>query len=279
MKSRSGAPIMFRVARSMGRSQVRGGSFLMRQLTRRGILNVVAKYQLGNNITFGVPLCHLPWDYHDVVNYEKKLIDVFCDAIAPLQDVVLFDCGADIGTFSVLICSRAEQVGTVVAFEPNADVLEFLRSNLSNLPVSSELVPSAVGNFTGAGRLERPAYDTTAHARFLLPGDGPINVTTIDSRNVRGGDVAIKLDIEGGELEALKGAAQTIVSARRCVVVVEAHPAVVKRTGRDPLECMKYLQSLRPFQFTVAETGERPSLSSPLLKDDQVDVWNVVGRA
>jgi hypothetical protein len=130
----------------------------VRQLTRRGVLDVVAKYRLSNNITFGVPLSHLPWDYHDVVNYEIKLMDAFCDAIAPLRDVVLFDCGADIGTFSVLICSRTEQIGTVVAFEPNADVREFLRSNLSNLPVSSELVPSVVGGFTGAGRLERPAY-------------------------------------------------------------------------------------------------------------------------
>jgi hypothetical protein len=102
-------------------------------------------------------------------------------------------------------------------------------------------------------------------------------VITIDSLNVRGGDIALKLDIEGGELEALKGAAETIVSARECVVTVEAHPVVAKRVGQDPVECLQFLESLRHFQFLVAETGERPSTSAPLLRTGQTDIWNVVG--
>jgi FkbM family methyltransferase len=228
-------------------------------------------------VTFGVPLCRLPWDYWDVAEYEKKLIDCFCKAIAPLENVILFDCGADIGTFSALVCSRIQQVARIVAFEPNPDVQKFLQSNLSNLPITTEMVPKAVGSFTGCGRLRQPDYDPSDHARFLFPGDGPIEVTTIDSRNVRGGDVAIKLDIEGGELEALKGAADTIVSARHCVVTVEAHPNVARRTGQDPVECLQFLESLRPFRFIVAETGERPLPSTRLLKNGQTEVWNVVG--
>src|SRR5262249_27824866 len=139
---------------------------------------------------------------------------------------VLFDCGADIGTFSALVCWRAEQIVRVVAFEPNPDVSEFLKSNLSNLPIASEMISRAVGSFNGYGRLERATYDRSDHARFLVPGDGQIEMTTIDSMNVRTGDVAIKLDIEGGELEALKGAAETIISARQCVVTLEANPVV-----------------------------------------------------
>jgi len=250
----------------------------MRRLIGLGVLNVFAHYQLGR-VTFGVPLQQRQWDYWDVAKYEEKLIQVFCRAMTPLENVVLFDCGADIGTFSSLICARMEQVVRIVAFEPNSDVHEFLQSNLSNLPITTELVSKAVGNFTGVGRLERPDYDTTDHARFLLPGDGPVEVTTIDSRNVRGGDVAIKLDIEGGELDALKGATNTIISARRCLVAVEAHPIVAKRTGRDPVECLRFLESLRPFQFLVAETGERPSMSTALMKRGQTELWNVVGWA
>ena len=237
MKSVSGAPITFRIARTMGRSQIRGGSFLMRCLVRLGVLNVFAQYQLGS-VRFGVPLHRLQWDYCDVAEYEEKLIDCFCRAIAPLENVILFDCGADIGTFPALVCSRIQQIVRIVAFEPNPDVQKFLQSNLANLPIATELVPKAVGSFTGGGWLERPNYDPSDHARFLLPGNGPIEVTTIDSRNVRGGDVAIKLDVEGGELEALKGAVNTIVSARRCVVTVEAHPVVARRTGQDPVECL-----------------------------------------
>jgi hypothetical protein len=143
--------------------------------------------------------------------------------------------------------------------------------------VPAEIVPKAVSSFAGQGRLESPLDNLTDHARFLVPGDGPIEVTTLDSMNVRGGDIAIKTDLEGGELEALKGATRTISAARHCVVTVEAHPDVARRTGCDPVNCLQFLDTLRPFHFMVAETGERPSLSRPLIRSGQRQIWNVVG--
>jgi FkbM family methyltransferase len=276
MKSVSGAPLMLRAVRSMQRSHIRGASFLMRRLHNLGALNVIAQYQVGS-VKFSVPLYRLPWDFLDVEGYEAKLIRAFCRAVEPLNNVTLFDCGGDIGTFSSLVCSRTDKITRVVAFEPNPDVFNFLKLNLSNLPIVSEIVPKGVSSFTGFGRLERADYDPSDHARFLVPGDGPIEVTKIDSMNVRGGDVAIKLDIEGGELEALKGAAETITSARECVVTMEAHPLVAKRTGQDPIECLRFLQSLRPFRFLIAETGESPSMTATVVKSGQSDNLNVVG--
>ena len=102
-------------------------------------------------------------------------------------------------------------------------------------------------------------------------------MTNIDSLNVRGGNIAIKLDIEGGELNALKGAVETVTSAHECVITLEAHPMVARRTGQDPVECLRFLTALRPFHFIIAETGERPLLSAPLVKSGQTDIWNVVG--
>jgi FkbM family methyltransferase len=276
MKTVSGAPLALRVARRMSRSHMRGAGVLTRLLGRLGMLNVIAQYELGG-IKFGVPLYRIPWDFSDVSNYEVKLIDTFCRAIAPLRNAILFDCGADIGTFSSLVCSRTDRIARIIAFEPNLDTHEFLRSNLSSLPIASEVVSKAISSFEGRGRLERPWDNLTDHARFLVSGEGPLEVTTIDSMNVRSGDVAIKMDLEGGELEALKGAAETIAAARHCVITVEAHPAVAKRIGRDPVECLQFLESVRPFHFLVAETGERPSTSAPILRSGLTDIWNVVG--
>jgi FkbM family methyltransferase len=259
----------------MGRRKIRGGSFLMRNLVRRGVLDFCVEYKVGGT-AFRVPLAHLPWDFTDLISYEKKLIDSFCCAINQLDDVTLFDCGADIGTFSALVCARTRQISRIIAYEPNRDVQEVLRENLRSLSTATEVFSKAVGSFCGTGRLDQPDYDDTDHARFLVPGSGAIEVTTVDNRNVRGGDVAIKLDVEGGELEALKGAANTIVSARQCVVAVEANPVVAKRTQRDPVECLRFLSSLRPFQFVVAETGDRPSLGTALLRSQQAEVWNVI---
>jgi FkbM family methyltransferase len=263
----------------MTRRQIRGGKRLVEILEQWGMLNLVAQYQLGRGVSFSVPLFRADtcWDERDVENYETLLIHSFCRLLEPLRDVVLFDCGADIGTFSAVVCSRTSRVVRIIAFEPNPEVAGFLKRNLSQVQVSSQVITKAVSCFKGTGRLEVPDYDRSDQARFLVPGDGPLEVVTIDSIGVRGGNVAIKVDVEGGELEVLQGAAETISSARKCVIAAEAHPRVAKRTKRDPVECLRFLQSLRPFRFISAETQESPSTSSPLIKAGQKVNCNVIG--
>ncbi len=271
-------PLALKLAKGMIRWKIRGGHRLVRTLGQLGVLDVVAEYQLSRGVSFGVPLFRADtcWDRRDVEEYERQLIDSFCRLLEPLSDVVLFDCGADIGTFSALVCSRTSRVAQVVAFEPNPDVSEFLEHNLSRLQVPSEAITKAVSCFEGTGRLEFPYYDHSDHGRFLVPGDGPLEVVMIDGVGVRGGDVAIKIDVEGDELEVLRGAAGTISAARNCVVSFEGHPRVAKRVQRDPIECLRFLQSLRPFSFVVAETGESPSTTSPLIGERE-GVINVIG--
>src|ERR1700676_1871037 len=107
-----------------------------------------------------------------------------------------------------------------------------MRLSLAQLQIFAETIAKAVGCFKGTGRLEVPDYDRSDHARFLVPGDGPLEVVTIDSYGVRGGDVAIKIDVEGGELEALKGAVETIRSARNWGIIFGLNPQVAKRPKR-----------------------------------------------
>ena len=272
------APLLFRLARRMTRWGFRGGDRLVEIFGRFGMLNVVAQYQLGRGVSFHVPLFRADtcWDQRDIEEYENRLIHKFCLLLEPLSNVVLFDCGADIGTFSALVCSQTSRVSRVIAFEPNPDVEGFMKRNLSRLPIPARAITKAVGSFEGSGRLEVPVYDNSDHARFLVPGEGPFEVVTIDSLGVRGGDVAIKIDVEGGELEVLKGATETIVSARKCVITVEASPRVAMRTKRDPVECLRFLRSLRTFSFVIAETQETPLLSSPIIRDGQKATRNII---
>jgi len=272
------APLFLRLAKTMTRWRIRGGDRLVGIFEQLGMLNVVAQYKLGRGVSFSVPLFRADtcWDQRDIEDYERPLIYSFCRLLEPLFSVVLFDCGADIGTFSALVCSQTSRIARVIAFEPNPDAAEFMRLNLAQLQIPSKAIAKAVGCFKGTGRLEVPDYDRSDHARFLVPGDGPLEVVTIDSYGVRGGDVAIKIDVEGGELEALKGAVETIRSARNCVITVEANPQVAIRTKRDPVECLRFLQSLRPFSFVIAETEESPLMSFPIIKDGWKDNLNVI---
>jgi hypothetical protein len=56
---------------------------------------------------------------------KSQLIESFCGLQEPMCDLVLFDWGADFGTFSALVCSQSSRVTRVVAFEPNPDVASF----------------------------------------------------------------------------------------------------------------------------------------------------------
>jgi FkbM family methyltransferase len=178
---------------------------------------------------------------------------------------------------------RIPAIDRVVAFEPNVEVLPFLSRNLSMLPCATLMLGHAVGNINGAGRLVRPARDHSDHARFLVADPmGNIRVITVDSLGVTG-DIILKIDVEGGEYAVLEGALETIRQAPRCVISLEAHPAVAARTGRNPSEALRMLDSIRPFRFVVAGAAscwELSSLDQPLFPPGaQVQVLDIVASA
>jgi FkbM family methyltransferase len=259
----------------MVRANIRGSSRLMDMLAARGVLDVVVNYPLGTFV-FGVPLWRNPMELEDVVHYESALIDLFCSRISRMTDGVLFDCGADIGIFSSAVCARSGAISNVFAFEPNGDAFPWLEKNMAALPVPAQALGYAVANFVGTGKLESPGYDPDYTARFLVPGDGPISVTTIDTFRNFERSIAIKIDVEGGEIDVLRGAGETIRSATACVIAIEAHPQVAGRTGRDPVECLRFLESIRSFQFTVAESGQNLSTLRPVIQSGQTEVHNIV---
>jgi len=115
-----------------------------------------------------------------------------------MKDGVLFDCGADIGIVSSAIRARSEAISSVIAFEPNREAFRYLKKNMAALPLPAQAVECAVANFVGRGKLIS-RYDRGYTARFLVPGDGPVSVTTIDAFRNFGRNVAIKIDVEGGE--------------------------------------------------------------------------------
>jgi FkbM family methyltransferase len=197
------------------------------------------------------------------------LVATFLLVLGSFSDVTLFDCGADIGLFSSVVCSRSDRIARVLAFEPNPKIQNVFRRNIERLP-NGEPHTLALSSFEGFGRLESPNYANGDHARYLAPADSGIPVVTVDSFNVFGGDVAIKIDVEGGELDVLRGAKKTIRHASHCILTLEAHPQVYRRTGISPAACMTFLESIRPFRFVIAETGRWVSAKDDIVDSDRV---------
>lgn len=282
------SPWYFGLVRSCIRKNLRGSTLVMEQLRRRGFLDQPVFYPLSAGIGIEVPISRFSnsWDQKDIDEYEEDLFrGLFAIAGRLRAPVTLIDAGADIGVFSLKVASRCPAVSRIIAFEPNSDAHPWLKRNLDRLPYPTLALAKAASDFEGRGALRFPHYDPeSAHACYLeQASDGPIDVVTIDSLDSSSGeahDLILKLDLEGGEPAALRGAVNTIRQARNAVVVLEAHPEVVKRTGIEPVESLRFLNSIRNFQFVVGETGQPLTVDSPVFEQLVPDrIYNIIGSS
>lgn len=103
--------------------------------------------------------------------------------------------------------------GRVYTFEPDPENYACLQLNLAETNVTS--VQAALGAATGSVGMELSADNVGSHR---VAGAGSIPMTTIDAYDILDCDL-IWLDVEGYELEALKGAVKTIEQCRPVIVV------------------------------------------------------------
>lgn len=137
------------------------------------------------------------------------------------------DCGAHRGGWTGLL---AEHFASVIAFEPAPDLMARLRNRFAGAP-NVTLVEAAVLDLDGLGEMITPAgHEGKRRGRYAQSAEGGrIEVKRIDSFAFDACGL-IKLDIEGGELSALKGARNLLA---RCspVIVVEEKAAHARRFG------------------------------------------------
>jgi FkbM family methyltransferase len=252
-------PWYFRLGKYLSKRKIRGGDRLLAEARRRGMLNQLAIYSLGD-VEFRVPLwrpCN-EWLEDDVRDYEAAFMRELARAVGRLHgEVTLIDCGADIGTVSAHLVARCKNIRRIYAFEPNSAAFAVLRRNLCAMGLQTDARNMAVGDFSGRGRLMTASQDRSAHAMYIAPdASGPIGVQRVDDIGIHDNkSCVIKIDVEGTEASVVVGAAQTIRQAREIIVAFEAHPKVAKRLGRDPIEVVEALIEIRPdFVFEVDTT-------------------------
>ena len=167
------------------------------------------------------------------------------------RDQVVLDVGAHHGYYP-LMCSRAVgPSGKVVAFEPDPSHHEVLRRNVEmNGLANVKVVQAAVGSRVGTVRFDQNRVRASSRAR-------EVPMTTLDDVVAAHGLPrvdTIKIDVEGHELEVLKGAKRVLAMHPR--ILVEVHPQLLGELGQSAAEVLAYLKD-QGYELSVVQ-GKPP---------------------
>jgi FkbM family methyltransferase len=140
-------------------------------------------------------------------------------------DDLAVDVGANVGYFSALLSTRVRRV---LAVEAHPAIAERLRSNASMWP-SVEVHEVAASDSEREASLAIPANFSDNQGQATLEADSrtaaqvPVRTTTLDAL-IRDADVGVlKIDVEGHEFAALRGAAEALGTGRIRDVIFEDH--------------------------------------------------------
>jgi FkbM family methyltransferase len=166
--------------------------------------------------------------------YDIALSEALARLIAPGDTVV--DAGANIGYATLLASLAAGPTGTVVAFEPHPALFEILTGNINRARqrfdlAKTDLRQSAVSDRPGTAILDVPAAfaGNDGVARLAAPAsrsidDAPlVRVETLDDVLDTAAVTVLKLDVEGFESAALRGAARALRERRIRHILFEDH--------------------------------------------------------
>jgi FkbM family methyltransferase len=169
--------------------------------------------------------------------YEYRQRRLFERTVA--EGSVVFDVGANVGYYTLLASVLAGPAGHVVAFEPVPGNLAYLRRHLSlNAVRNVTVVEAAVADEPGQRTFQT---FSSQGGQLREGGDLQVQCVSLDAA-VAGGlpkpDV-IKMDIEGAEVDGLRGAVEVLRTARPKVFLA-THSAELRRQCDEILASVGY---------------------------------------
>jgi FkbM family methyltransferase len=236
--------------------------------------------KLNSDATFAFPYGDGYWS--KLLNrsfvYEEEL-DLLFRASADV-DYTFLDCGANYGYWSVLVSSKPYGTHKAIAIEPSSVNFAKLANNAKINGNRFEAMRCAIGAGRGTARLSG-----TKHEAFSIAGENDgeeVPVLALDNllddgKVAPGGKFLIKLDVEGVEIEAIKGGARLL--KEDSVVLCEEH-------GNDPHHTVsRFILEQTPMKLIVHDPQtNRMETVSELSILDRIKVsthvgYNVFGTA
>jgi FkbM family methyltransferase len=208
--------------------------------------------------------------------YEPELTRFLCRTLLLEPGDVVIDIGANMGWYSLLAERLASAPVDIFAFEPDPENFGLLTENLA-LNASALVTPVQQALAETTGELQLHKYkDTNLGRHSLLPintGE-TVSVATVAlddfwaSRGL-GNRVPrfIKIDVEGYELPALRGARGVL--ARCPLILAEYSPTYMRAGGIRPGDLVEFLTSLGFQPFALKDDALEPVDAATLPDSDR----------
>jgi FkbM family methyltransferase len=189
-------------------------------------------------------------DFLFMTNHENEIMEYF----TPNEGDTVIDVGAHIGLYTLIAAKRVGSSGKVIAIEPDPDNFKILRKNiLLNQLSNVEALECAVYSTREKLKLFLPEVeqgrtifntvmqDRAGRSNNFLEVEANTLDNILNENNVQRVDY-LKIDVEGAELEVLKGAVDTLSSNKDLTLLVEVH---------GDANYMPILEILKQYNFQI----------------------------
>ena len=238
--------------------------------------------KLNSDATFEFPYGDGYWSklLNRSYQYEDELELLFRDSVG--VDYTLLDCGANFGYWSVLVSSAPYGSHKAIAIEPSSQNFAKLSNNAEINRNRFEVMKCAIGAARGTARLSGTKHEAFSIAGGAGRGGEEVPVIALDNllddgRISAQGKYLIKLDVEGVEVEAIKGGTRLLQGDS--VLLCEEH-------GNDPNHTVsRYILDQTPLKLIVYDPrSNRLETVTELSILDRIKVsthvgYNVFGTA
>jgi len=200
--------------------------------------------------------------------YEKAITRFVEDVIREYRCKIFIDAGANFGWYTTLFAKHAGDEGFVHAFEPVPTTFDNLQRNLdlmdhptnvklNNLALGEAKSQAVINVFPGepVGHASLSNHDRTETIQFaceIIPLDDYLVANSVGNVDF------VKVDIEGAELNFLKGAELLLQQQKPPIFLMEMALNQTRNFGYLPNDLIQFLRSRADYRFLkIDETNER----------------------
>ncbi len=213
--------------------------------------------------------------------YSREILNAFEQFLKPGDTAI--DVGAHVGFFTMFLAGLVTSSGHVYGFEPDPRAMSFLRKSVSAsqmdwIDVSSFALASGRGCipfYLAKGLGSSSAIKSLQQLEATQTSISTVSLDElVDEGRVLGTVRLVKIDIEGFELEAIRGMTK-VLKNHRPVVLLEVNKEMLQARGETPSTLFELVTSLN-YRIEALLKPRRgkykaSALTKPLEYDPQQD--------